>query len=95
MARTSGEITESISRLFDARALRFKWASRFVKAALISVGAAIAGVAQFLQIPQGEAPTNIQVVGIAAIIAVLLGSVFVLLLEDDASEELAAVRRAS
>jgi hypothetical protein len=89
------KISETISVLFDKRAKRFKLASRFVKAVFILFAATVAGVAQFAQIPQGQAPSTIQVVGIAATLVVFLGSIFVLISEEDASEELAAARRAS
>lgn len=95
MARTPTEIAERISVLFDKRAWRFKWASKFVKAMFVAVGALIAGVAQFLQIPPGEAPSSVQVIGIAATLVAFLGSLFVLFTDEDASEELAAARRAT
>jgi GAF domain-containing protein len=94
VARTPANVGQQISSLFDRRAWRFKWASRFVKASFVAVGALIAGVAQFLQIPPGQSPTTAQVIGIAATVVVFLGSIFVMIIDEDASEELAAARRA-
>jgi hypothetical protein len=94
LAREPATITEQISRLFEARAWRFKWATKYVKAAFITVGAFVAGIAQFAEF-QGATPTAAQIVGISATVVVLLGSIFVMLLDEDASEELAAARRAS
>lgn len=61
-------------------------ASKFVKGVFVTLGAAIAGIAQFATWPAGTDPTGAQVTGIAACIVVFFGGIFVLLTEQDASE---------
>ena len=61
----------------------------------VAAGSAVMGVTQYLQSELGKTLTPIQVAGIAASVVVFVGAVFVLITEDDASEELSTARRAS
>ena len=93
MARTPKTITEVVSGLFDKRAKRFKRASLYIKIVFVSFAAFIASLAQLTNIST-PATTN-QLVAIGATFLAFLGSLFVLFTDEDASEELAAARRAS
>lgn len=95
VAYRTASISEQVSTLFEKRALRFKRASFFVKAMFVAAGSAVMGVTQFLQVEAGKPLSWVQIAGIAASIVVFFGAVFVLITEDDASEELATARRAS
>lgn len=95
MGRTPAELGERVSRLLERRAGRFKWASRYVKGAFILVGALVSGVAQFAQVPQGQSPSTVQVAGMAASLLVFLGGLFVLIIDEDASEDLVTARAAT
>jgi len=92
------DLAAKVSEAFKARSKRFHFASLLVKAALVSGGAALAGVAQFVSWKPDEPPTTWQIVGILATIVVFVGGLFVVFTESDASEELAlsqaAVQRA-
>lgn len=95
MAYRAASISERVSTLFEKRARRFKRASLFVKAMFIAAGSGVMGITQYLQVEQGKTLAWTQLTGIAASVIVFLGAVFVLITEDDASEELATARRAS
>lgn len=88
---------DEIGALFVERAQKFRNASLFAKIALISIGSALAAIAQFTQFP-ATGPTGWQVAGIGASLIVAVGGIFVWITEQDAPKELsiahAAVERA-
>lgn len=69
-------------------------ASRLVKFVLLIGCAAIAGAAQFWTWPTGGSPTASQMIGIAATLGVMLGGIFVLATEHDASNAIAVAQQA-
>jgi hypothetical protein len=88
-------LSERVSELFEKRARRFKLASRIVKVLLVAVASAVVSAMQFAQVPKDQPLSAVQIIGLVASVVVLIGALFVLITEDDASEELAAARTAT
>lgn len=86
-------ITGVVTALFDKRAKRFKRAALYIKIFFVSFAAAVASAAQIWGVDGPK--TQNQIIAIGATVLALLGSLFVLFTDEDASEELAAARRAS
>jgi hypothetical protein len=86
-------LSARISKAFEGRAKLFRSGTLFVKITLIAFFSAIVAVAQFLQFGK-DGPDAGQVTGILASLVVLIGSVFVLITEQDASEDLALAQEA-
>jgi hypothetical protein len=84
---------DEIAALFVSRAERFRNASLFAKIALVSIGSALAAIAQFTQFPPGG-PTGWQVAGIGASLIVAVGGIFVWITEQDAPKELSVAHAA-
>lgn len=84
---------DDLGEIFVERAAKFKRASLFAKIGLISIGSAIAAIAQFAQFP-ATGPTAWQIAGIGASVIVAVGGIFVWLTEDDAPRELSTARKA-
>lgn len=72
---------------------RFKNASLFVKLVLVAGFTAIAGVAQFFQFPE-TGPETSQIIGILATMVVATGAIFIIITEQDATEQLAIAHAA-
>ncbi|MEO8722148.1 MAG: hypothetical protein ABI395_01315 [Sphingobium sp.] len=83
----------TIGEEFKKQARRFKNASLFVKLVLVAGFSAIAGVAQFFQFPS-SGPESSQVIGIIATIVVATGAIFIMITEQDATEQLALAQAA-
>jgi hypothetical protein len=94
VSETPERLSEKVSRLFEARAKRFKRASLFVKIVLVGIASAVVSAMQFLQIPEEGVLSAPQAIGLVASAIVLIGVLFVLITEEDSSEELATARTA-
>lgn len=88
------ETSSALIAAITKRGLELRRASMFVKIALVAVFAAVAGIAQFMQFP-ASGPSSSQVVGIMASLIVAIGSIFVMLTEEDASSALALAHKAN
>lgn len=93
---------EEIVQLYDhlaaaasGRAKIIKRASRYIKGVLVTLGAFVAGVAQFVTWKAGSDPEPAQVAGIAACFVILIGGIFVLITEEDASHALDVAHQAT
>jgi len=84
---------DEIGSIFAERAEKFRNASLFAKIALISIGSALAAIAQFTQFPP-QGPTGWQVAGIGASLIVAVGGIFVWITEQDAPKELSIAHSA-
>jgi hypothetical protein len=89
------DISRDLSDLIEKRSRRFKWANRFVKVLLIAIGSALATALQFAQTTDQQGLTRVQWSGIIVSILVCIGAVYLLIVDEDASTELAAARRAT
>ena len=83
-----------LARAARKRSQRFKRASLFAKGALIAGGSAVASFMQFTQVQADGTYTGFQVTGMVASLIVAVGAVFVLITEDDATEEMFVATRA-
>jgi hypothetical protein len=88
-------VSEIVSELFEKRARRFKLASRIVKVLLVAFASAVVSAMQFAQVQKGQSLSTTQIIGLVASVVVLVGALFVLMTEEDASEELSAARKAT
>jgi hypothetical protein len=73
---------------------RIKHASFYVKAAFVVLASAVVSALQFLQIAPGQTMTAVQAGGLTGSIVLFFGGVFVLITEEDATEELSVARQA-
>jgi hypothetical protein len=87
------KLADELGEIFVERAAKFKRASLFAKIGLISIGSAVAAIAQFAQFPP-KGPSAWQIAGIGASVIVAVGGIFVWLTEDDAPRELSTARKA-
>lgn len=89
------QLYDRVTATANERASLTRRASLFVKGLLVTVGAFIAGVAQFATWKPGTPPEPAQIIGIAACIIILIGGFFVLLTEEDATKALAVAHEAT
>jgi hypothetical protein len=87
------KLADELGEVFVERAAKFKRASLFAKIAFISIGSAVAAIAQLAQFPS-TGPTAWQIAGIGASVIVAVGGIFVWITEDDAPRELSMARKA-
>lgn len=84
---------EEVYRAIEGYLSKARFAGRVVRLGFISVGAATAGAAQFMDWdPSG--PSGAQVVGIIATLLVLLGGVYTGLVDEGAPQQLETARKA-
>lgn len=89
------EIAERIGSHFQQRSKNQKRASLFVKLAMITIGAAVAAIAEAIELARtNHEVSSWTIAGIAASGLVALGGVFVYLTEQDVSETLEDARAA-
>lgn len=87
------ELAKALTERFAARARRLFKASLFVKVVLVCGGSLLVAGAQYAAIPS-NGPATWNIVGIAAAIIVFVGTVYVAITEQDASQELALAQKA-
>jgi hypothetical protein len=92
---TLKETAEEIGALFAEHAKKVSNASLFVKLALVTIGAAVAAIAQSVELATANKEFSVwTIAGLAAIAIVAVGGVFVVMTETDVSKVLEAARRA-
>ncbi|WIA58260.1 GAF domain-containing protein [Sphingobium sp. WTD-1] len=89
------QLYDRVTAAASARARVIRTASRYVKGVLVTVGAFVAGVAQFATWKAGTDPDPAQIIGIAACIVVLIGGIFVMVTEEDATKALDVAQEAT
>jgi hypothetical protein len=82
-----------LSAIYD-RAVRHWSASLAIKIALIVGGSCLAGLAQFLSIPEGQPISIWGAIGVLSVVAAALGGLYVAIVDADASKELALAHEA-
>jgi hypothetical protein len=88
------EISEGISTAFQTRARHMHIASMSIKIGLVAIGSLVVAGVQCLGLPADGPWPALSVIGVAASFLVFIGSVFVLLSEQDASSHLASAEAA-
>ena len=94
MDHNLSQLSNSLTDNFLKQARRFGRASLFVKVVLVSIFSLIAAIAQFAQFPDAG-PEPWQIAGIGASLIVAIGGIFVIITEQDATEQLALAQKAT